>query len=115
METLKYPTRTKAFKNHECMFCCQPITKGSYYLRSTHKYDVLYTFKTHEVCQVLAEKLRMYDEADEGVTTDIFVETVKEEYSRIMSEHHNQVYESKDFILPKFSERLAFVLGRHGL
>lgn len=77
METLTYPTETKAIKEHSCNFCAEKITKGETYLKSTHKYDgEVYDWKTHKHCAELAERLKMYDDADEGVTDDFFQETI---------------------------------------
>lgn len=77
METLTYPTETKAVKEHSCNFCAEKITKGETYLKSTHKYDgEVYDWKTHKHCAELAERLKMYDNADEGVTGDFFQETI---------------------------------------
>jgi len=110
METIQYPTETKAIKNHRCDFCLGVIEKGSKYLKSVHKYDVVYSWKTHKKCSEIASKLNMYDNCDEGVTSEDFIEIIREEYSRIMAETQNEKYESKDFILPNFGGQLQFVV-----
>ena len=116
METIIYPNKVKANKNHRCNYCLQEIEKGSIYLKSLHKNDGdLYQWKSHISCDAIADKLKMFDNADDGVTDEIFIETIKEEYSDIMSEHFNEIYESKDFVLPKFAEKLKFVLDFHKL
>lgn len=116
VETILYPTKTKANKVHKCMFCCQPIAKGSVYLKSTHKFDGdVYAWKTHEHCSEIASKLKMYEHADEGVTTEDFIESINGEYQTIMSETQNELYDSKTFVYPKFLERLLFVLNHHGV
>lgn len=77
METLTYPTETKAIKEHSCNFCAEKITKGEIYIKSTHKYDrEVYDWKTHKHCSEIATRLKMYDDADEGVTDEIFQETI---------------------------------------
>jgi len=104
METIQYPTKVKSKKEHKCNFCNGKINKGNYYLKSIHKYDVIYTWKTHIHCSEIADKLRMYDHCDEGLTSDIFIETIKEEYNSIMQKNQ------QDFDIPKFIDRLSFVL-----
>lgn len=73
----------------------------------------IYDWKTHPECSDIASKLKMYDYADDGVTTDNFIDTIKDEYSRIMSETQNKLYESKFFVIPSFSDRLKFVIEFH--
>lgn len=115
METLQYPTEIKAKKEHKCDFCLEPIQKGSIYLKSVYKYDDIFSWKNHLCCSEIASKLKMYDDCDEGVTTDDFIESIKDQYSKIMSETQNDIYESKDFVYPKFKERLIFVLNHYGV
>lgn len=77
METLKYQTETKAKKEHRCNFCNEKIAKREIYIKSTHKYDgEVYDWKVHLHCAKIAEQLKMYDNADEGVTEEIFQETI---------------------------------------
>ncbi len=79
METIAHPSETKAIKEHNCDFCSEKISVGSIYIKSIHKMDGrIYSFKTHTYCARLAETLKMYDHADEGVTGEIFMETVSE-------------------------------------
>lgn len=114
METLQQATETKSVKEHKCDFCCGIIKKGEIYLRSTHKMDGdIYSWKTHEHCAELAHKLHMYDDCDEGLTTENFIENVKEEYKEIMSKTQTELYESKGFTYPPFAEQLVFVLEYH--
>lgn len=87
METIMYPTERKATREHVCNFCSEKITLGKTYLKSTHKNDGgIYDFKTHVHCAELATRLKMYDDADEGVTDEIFSETVSEEYYSLITE-----------------------------
>lgn len=114
METIIYPTKTKAIKQHQCMFCLQPINKGVAYLKSTHKLDSqIYTWKTHEHCSEIAHKLNMWDDVDEGVDSDTFIEFINSEYNNIMSKTQSEIWESKDFVMPKFNARLSFVMEHH--
>lgn len=114
METISYSKLTTAVKEHKCNFCCQPIERGTKYFKSTHSMDgEIYDWKTHQSCSEIADKLKMYDYVDEGVTTDYFIETIKDEYSNLMSKTQNELYESKGFVIPKFTEQLQFVINFH--
>jgi hypothetical protein len=85
METLQYSTETKAIKEHKCSFCNEKISVGEKYLKSTHKYDgEVYDWKAHKYCNKLAHILNMFEDADEGVTQDIFMETVSEVHDDIL-------------------------------
>lgn len=94
IETLRYATETKAIKEHICNFCGEKIRVGEIYLKSTHKRDELYDWKTHRYCSNLAAKLKMYDYADEGVTHDDFVETISEEFFTIL----HRMFSKEDII-----------------
>lgn len=114
METLIYPTKTKANKEHKCNFCNGLIQKSEIYLKSSHKFDGdIYTWKSHEKCSELASKLNWYENCDYGLTQEDFIESAKNEYQNIMSENFNELYESKDFVYPKFKEQLEFIINHH--
>lgn len=114
METISNAKLTTAIKEHRCNFCCQPIGTGVKYFKSTHSMDgEIYDWKTHQECSDIANKLQMYDHVDEGVTTDYFIEAIKDEYSKIMSETQNEIYESKSFVVPNFKEQLTVVIKFH--
>jgi hypothetical protein len=114
MQTIQSPTSTKAIKQHTCDFCKQMIDKGTLYIKSVYKYEgVLYDWKTHVHCATIANKLNMYDYADEGVSSDAFQENITDEYMKIMTENYQQHYESKEFKMPTFVDRLIFVLQHH--
>lgn len=116
METIAWASDTKARKEHKCMFCCQPIPKGTTYLNSTHKYEgTIYDWKTHKHCGEIADKLAMYNNCDEGVTTESFIEHIKEEYQNIMSSTQTEIYESKAFVYQVFADQLLFVVKHHGI
>lgn len=77
METLSYAKEVKANKDHRCNFCGEKIRKGEVYSTSTHKYDGrVYDWKTHKHCSDIATRLKMYDDADDGLTEDMFQETI---------------------------------------
>lgn len=77
METLTYQKEVRAIKEHSCNFCGTKINIGEVYMKSTHKHDGdVYDWKTHKYCAEIAERLKMYDDADEGVTMDDFMETI---------------------------------------
>lgn len=114
METLSYAKPTKANKDHKCDFCTGVIKKGEKYELSVCKFEgSVYSWKTHKHCSELASKLRWYDNMDEGLGTDHFIESAKCEYQDIMHTHFNEQYESKDFKYPSFADQLLFVLNHH--
>lgn len=113
METIQYPTEIKAIKEHTCDFCLGKIEKNSRYIKSVYKHDYIYTWRTHIHCSEIASKLKMYDNCDIGLTTNDFNECINEEYDNIMSNTQNELYEDKSFVIPKFQERLQFVLSYH--
>lgn len=85
METLKNPTETKAIKEHNCSFCGEIITKGTLYEKSTHKNDGnVYDWKSHKHCSDLASRLKMYDDAEEGVSQDCFMEIVDNHHDDLL-------------------------------
>lgn len=85
METIQYSTETKAIKEHRCSFCNDKIAIGETYLKSIHKYEgEVYDWKSHKYCNKLAHILNMYEDADEGVTQDIFTETVSNAHDDIL-------------------------------
>lgn len=86
MVTLKGPEDVKAIKEHTCNYCSLKIRVGETYERSTHKYDDIYTWKAHKHCYQIADKLKMFDDADEGVTQDFFQESISETYYQLMTE-----------------------------
>lgn len=119
METLLEPTLTKANKNHACDFCGEKIIIGEKYLKSTHKFDGdIYNWKTHIYCAEIAARLKMYDEADEGVTSDYFIERISDEHYFILSKSFTEEEANKfsnilsQLHYVRFREKLWFVI-RH--
>ncbi len=85
METLRNATEINAKKNHVCDLCREKIMAGSAYLKSTHVFDGrIYDFKSHGYCNELANKLKMYDSADEGLTGDAFMEIISETHDSML-------------------------------
>lgn len=82
METLLNPKEIKAVKEH---YCNEKILVGSNYLKSTHKHDGrIYDFKTHNYCAKLAEIFNMYEDCEDGVTQDDFMETIENKHDDIL-------------------------------
>lgn len=113
MKTINYPTLKKSNKEHKCDFCGQVIEKGTKYYSATYSNPDVYSWKTHKYCMDISSELKMYDDCDEGVTSEDFKENITVEYQRILSEEFNEVYESKAFIYPSFDKQLLFVLNHH--
>lgn len=85
METLKNPTETKAVKEHNCSFCGEIIAKGTVYEKSTHKNNGdVYDWKSHKHCSDLASRLKMYDDAEDGLTQDCFMEIVDNHHDDLL-------------------------------
>jgi len=106
-EVINSPTKTKARKQHRCNFCSYKIEKGSTYLRTTLKNDgELYTWKAHDLCNEISNKLKMYDDCDEGLTTDMFQYEIINEYQNITN------YKGHSFKEP-FIFYLNVVLNHH--
>lgn len=114
METIKQ-NLVEANRLHRCDYCLGIINKGEKYRKSVHKHDGnIYTWKSHKLCQKLVSELDMFeDTGGDGVTTEFFIEIVKEEYQNIMSNHYNELYESANFCYPLFKNQLQFVLNHY--
>lgn len=109
METLKQLTPV-ARKEHKCMWCGGIIPKGEKYERGTYLFDgYVYDWINHISCAILVQKLNMLDYADEGITKDDFNEFIDEKYAEIMSNEHNELWESNDFIMPNFLGKVEFL------
>lgn len=85
METISYQKEVKANKEHRCNFCCEKIRQGEIYVTSTHKQDgTVYDWKTHKHCYEIADRLKMYEDCDEGLTDEGFQESIHSEYFDLM-------------------------------
>lgn len=85
MDTLTYQKEVKAIKEHSCNFCGAKINIGEAYMKSSHKNDGdVFDWKTHKYCAEIAERLKMYDDAYEGVTMDDFMETIHCEHDDLL-------------------------------
>ncbi len=107
MEIINDPRRVKARKKHKCDWCGYAIPAGMVYSTATYKHDYIYTWKSHIKCIELVDKLNM--QSDEGVTEECFYECVTEEFRQIWIELDNNLYESKDFVIPDLEEQIDFV------
>jgi hypothetical protein len=112
METISHTT-PKARKEHRCDWCWEKIKVGEKYSRTFCKEDYVYVWISHNHCKQIAQKLNMFDNGP--VSESNFEDNIKEEYQRIMSENHNEIYESKDFQTPDFKGQLDFVCNFHNI
>lgn len=80
MEVLDRKIRV-AKKEHTCDLCGFKIISGEKYDWQKNVYDgMLYEFKMHLSCLQLASKLNMFEDCDDGLTSDDFAEFVAQEY-----------------------------------
>jgi hypothetical protein len=119
METLSYQKEVKANKEHRCNFCCEKIKQGETYCTSTHKQDGdVYTWKTHKHCSEIADRLKMYEGCDEGLTDEGFQESIHSEYFDLMVNKFSKedVTKYTDVIQQlrnvRFKDKLSYVI-RH--
>lgn len=112
METINR-TAPKARKEHVCDWCNEKINVGEIYTRAFCKEDDVYVWRNHTRCEKIAEKLKMFN--DVAVSQDVFFETIREEYIRIMEIHHSEVFNYEYFEYPSFKEQLDFVCSFHNL
>ncbi len=98
----------KVRKNHYCNYCNGFIQVGESYERSCLKDGGgLYTWKAHLRCQAIAEKLKMFDDCDEGVTRDDFIEYIHTEYFNLQGD------EIPNTLNLKFQDMLDYVCKHH--
>ena len=119
METLLSPKLIKSVKNHSCNFCGEVIEKGKDYIKSTHVYEChVYDWKTHEHCANIASRLNMYEDFDEGLTQEGFMEIVNEKHIEILINKipDKDIFKFSDIIMQlskvRFRDKLWFVI-RH--
>lgn len=117
METLTYSKEIKAIKEHICDFCASRIVKGDKYMKSTHKYDgMVYDWKTHKHCSEIADRLKMYDDCDEGLTQDIFMDIIHNVHDDLLINliPEEELKKYSDIIQQlrrvKFDDKLGYVI-----
>lgn len=117
MNTISQPKETKARKQHHCDFCNEKILKGEKYTNSTHVCDGrIYDWKTHKYCGQIASRLDMYDNCDEGVTMDDFMEIINDKHGDILigQIHRKDAKKYRDIISQltkvRFRDKLWFVI-----
>jgi len=113
MQTLSRTTQ-KARKEHICNLCGLPIRVGERYNKQSNiNGGEFYEFKAHEICDVLAVNLGMYDEMyKDGLTGDSFRDCIWNEYLNIMSNQDNDHLGPKGFTYPSFKEQLDCVKNK---
>ena len=93
-----------ARKVHECDLCSEQINIGEKYISQKVKDDEgVYTFSMHEKCHKLTAEMNMNENADEGITDEIFKKCVTKKYDEISSEK-----------IP-FRHKLNTVMGFYGI
>jgi len=103
-------TQPKANKNHSCDWCFGTIHKGEVYeLQKIATDEGILTWKNHISCGQIATDMDMFDYCDEGLTAEDFQENIQNKYMDIMSEFHNDYYESPEFEYPDFEDQLIAV------
>lgn len=113
MRIINYKEKVKAKKPHVCDYCGCMIESGDNYQKSTIVYDDMYVWKSHHRCSEIAEKLKMFDYCDEGLTRSEFQENIREWFCEIWRKKDNEYYESKDFNIPSFKDQLEFVCSHY--
>lgn len=95
-------------KEHKCDYCEQLIMKDVKYDSTSLVCDgSVYTWKNHIHCQQIAHKLKMFDDHDEGVTSDTFQEYINQEFHEINTDELS--------VVPDFKGRLEYVLNWHAI
>jgi ribosomal protein L24E len=89
-----------------CDFCHGPIEKGEMYYRQFNENDngKVYTFRTHEKCMKIANKLDMFRQCPDGLSDTEFEEFIHDAYLDINP--HEEKY-------PSFEKQLEFVCNKH--
>jgi len=106
METINYPSIVTAIKEHKCDYCLMAIEKGTKYIKSVYKFEgTIYAWKSHSNCQNIAHKLGMFQDCEDGVTSDDFQETIHCQHDQICG----------DATGLSFADKLQFLLAYHGL
>jgi len=106
--------KVKARKEHKCEWCCGTISVGEIYERQSIIDDgSVYTWKNHLSCSELASNLKWFDDCDEGLSFEDFKTNVNEVHSDLMSKEQIELYESEDYLMPSFQEKLQFLKDKY--
>lgn len=119
VQTIKNHSEVKAIKEHICNFCNDKILIGEIYIKSVHVNDgELYDWKAHWYCNELASKLDMYKDADDGVTDQMFQETIHSVHDDLLiqmfSEDEINKYSEvvQQLRKVKFRDKLLYVIRK---
>ena len=98
-----------ANKEHKCMFCGGIINKGEQYERQTNISDgSIYDWVSHRHCSILASKLDMYDDYDEGLDKDGFCERINDYvYDNHIDKTTDDVSKEWKLSLPELTKKIA--------
>ena len=97
--------RDKTFvarKEHRCDFCGEVISVGEKYNRQTNVYDGrVYDWVSHNECSKLACELDMYDDCDEGLDGDGFIDRLNQ---YVYDNHYDDKIDdiANDWQLPRY-------------
>lgn len=101
-------------KMTHCNFCDGVIHVGEKYdFRTIVNDGNIYNWKSHLHCLDIASKLDMFDDDPDGITSESFQESIKDEYAHIMSTKYNDMWESAEYRIPNFEQQLNFVIKEH--
>lgn len=80
-----------ARKEHKCDYCWQKINIGTVYKSDFLVYEgKSYTWKSHDYCNKIIDKLDMgklaRDNNEEGITEEFFTQCIDKEYKRLEDE-----------------------------
>jgi hypothetical protein len=70
----------------------------------------MYTWKSHTRCQEIAEKLKMFEDADDGVTEEFFRTDIQETYTDMMLK--KGIFKKRNTPTPPFFEMLDYVCNQ---
>ena len=107
LEVINSRRKVKARKAHVCNWCGCTIHVGEEYHTETLKCDDIYVWKSHIKCGELVRELDM--EGDEGISLEDFYEYITDEFDTIWRKLDEELYESKDFVIPDFKGQVEFV------
>ena len=117
INTITYPKEVKAIKEHSCNFCLDKIRVGETYIKSTHVFDgQLYDWKAHKNCAYIADKLKMYDDCENGVNDEDFSESISEEHYCLLTNRfaNDEKQKYRDILQQlrcvSFKEKLGYVI-----